>query len=296
MAVAGRRCNHRPRGGQPPRFLLFVRECTHEHRSQNISQGQHVDRGSIRDSFDPDRRRAAGRRIAAPIVLVHGAWHGGWCWKRVAPRLRAAGHDVFTPTPTGVGERVHLAGPGVNLVTHVTDVLQVLEAEELSDVVLVGHSYAGMVVTGVADRAATKLRSLVYLDAFVPDDGRNMIEYVTAERRGGMIKEGEGSGHLNPLPAKVLGLTEPADHDWVTRRMTPQPYGTFSQPLRFQHEGGAHLPRTYVYCSNPPTGSFDQFATRFRNDPKWRFHELKTGHDCMVTQPEALARIILEAV
>jgi hypothetical protein len=133
-----------------------------------------------------------------------------------------------------------------------------------------------------------KLRSLVYIDAFVPDDGRNMIEYVAAERRGGMIKAGEINGYLNSLPAKLLGVTEPADHDWVTRRMTPQPYPTFSQPLRFQDDGGAHLSRTYVYCSNPPTGSFDQFAARFRNDPKWRFRELKIGHDCMVAEPEAV--------
>jgi pimeloyl-ACP methyl ester carboxylesterase len=133
----------------------------------------------------------AGGESKAPIVLVHGAWHGGWCWKRVAPKLRAAGHDVFTPTLTGVGERVHLAGLGVNLDTHITDVLNVLEVEELSDVVLVGHSYAGMVVTGVADRVGGKLRSLIYLDAFVPGDGRNMIDYVAAERRKGMINAGE---------------------------------------------------------------------------------------------------------
>jgi pimeloyl-ACP methyl ester carboxylesterase len=174
--------------------------------------------------------------------------------------------------------------------------LNVLEVEELADVVLVGHSYAGMVVTGVADRAGGKLRSLVYLDAFVPGDGRKMIDYVAVERRGGMIQAGETSGYLNPLPAKLLGVTEPADHEWVTRRMTRQPYATFSQPLRFENDGGARLPRTYVYCSNPPTGSFDQFAMRFRNDPTWRFHELKTGHDCMITEPEAVARIVLEAV
>ncbi len=230
-----------------------------------------------------------------PIVLVHGAWHGGWCWKRVLPSLRASGHEVFTPTLTGVGDRVHLAGPRVNLETHITDVLNVLEAEELADVVLAGHSYAGMVLTGVAERASAKLRSLVYIDAFVPDDGRCLIEYLSAKRRASMVKEGEANGYIDPPAAKLLGVTAPADQAWVTRRLTRQPYATFSQAVRFEGERGAYLPRTYVYCSNPPAGAFDQFAARFRNDPNWRFRELKTGHDCMVTGPEALARIVLEA-
>ena len=174
--------------------------------------------------------------------------------------------------------------------------LNVLEAEELSDVVLVGHSYAGMVLTAVADRASLKLHSLVYVDAFVPDDGRSLLEYMSAKRRAIMIKAGEASGYLSPPAAKLLGVTEPADQAWVTRRMRPQPYATFSQPLRLKSDKAAHLPRTYVYCSNPPAGAFDQFAARFRNDPGWRFHELKTGHDCMITAPEAVAGIVLEAV
>ena len=237
----------------------------------------------------------AGGESKAPIVLVHGAWHGGWCWKRVAPILRAAGHDVFTPTLTGLGERVHLAGAGIDLQTHVADVLNVLEAEELSGVVLVGHSYAGLVITGVADRAGGKLRGLVYLDAFVPENGRSLLDYIPAERRESLIKAGEASGYLDPLPVERLGVTEAADREWVARRLTRQPYATFSQPLRFKGDGVGRLPRTYVYCSKAPLGTFDQFAARFRSDPAWKVHDLASGHDCMITDPQAVARIVLGA-
>jgi pimeloyl-ACP methyl ester carboxylesterase len=244
------------------------------------------------------QRRAfaqAGAKPKSPIVLVHGAWHGGWCWKRVAPKLRAAGHDVFTPTLTGLGERAHLAGPGVNLETHIADVLNLLEAEELSDVVLVGHSYAGIVITGVADRAAGKVRSLVYLDAFVPESGRSLMDYVPAERREGLIKAAGGAGSLAPFPPEHFGVTVPADRAWVARRTTRHPFATFSQPLHFDADRVGRLPRAYVYCSEPAMGSFDQFAMRLRNDPMWRFHELKTGHDCMITDPESVTRIVLGA-
>jgi pimeloyl-ACP methyl ester carboxylesterase len=229
-----------------------------------------------------------------PIVLVHGAWHGAWCWKRVLARLRAAGHEVFAPTLTGCGERLHLAGPAVNLQTHIADVVSLLEAEELREVVLVGHSYAGMVITGVADRAGARLRSLIYLDAFVPEDGRSLLDYLTAERRAAYVEEGERSGHLEPPDAKRFGVTEPGDHGWVMRRMTRQPFATVSQPIRLTG-GRGELPRTYVYCSNPATGTFDQFAARLREDPRWRFRELSTGHDCMVTAPEAVVKLVLES-
>jgi pimeloyl-ACP methyl ester carboxylesterase len=230
-----------------------------------------------------------------PIVLVHGAWHGGWCWARVEPPLRAAGHRVFSPTLTGVGERVHLAGPSVNLETHITDVVNVIEAEELKDVVLVGHSYAGMVITGVADRLPGRLRSIVYVDAFLPENGRSMIDYVAPARQPAMKKAGETAGYLDSLPINLLGVRDPTDAAWVQRRVTRQPYPTFSQPIRLTRNALATLPRTYVYCSDPPTGSFDQFAAKLRTDPGWKFHELKTGHDCMVTEPAALAKIILGA-
>jgi pimeloyl-ACP methyl ester carboxylesterase len=230
-----------------------------------------------------------------PIVLVHGGWHGGWCWKRVAPKLRAAGREAFTPTLTGLGERVHLGGREVDLEMHIADIVQVLEAEELSDALLVGHSYAGMVITGVADRLGARLRGLVYLDAFVPENGRSLLDYIAPARRPALVKAGEAAGFLESYPVKFFGITDPADAAWVGRRVTRQSYATFKQPLTLQRGGGARLPRSFVYCSDPPTGSFGQFAERLRNDPAWRFYELRTGHDCMITDPDGVARVLLDA-
>src|SRR5258705_1716413 len=135
----------------------------------------------------PRRAKPASRtrvqRRKSTYVLVHGAWHGGWCWKRVAPALRAAGHEVYTPTLTGLGERAHLANPAIDLATHISDVVNLLEAEELNEVVLLGHSYGGMVVTGVADRAPARLRRVIYLDAFLPEDGKSLLDYLHPDRR-----------------------------------------------------------------------------------------------------------------
>ena len=237
------------------------------------------------------RTRAPRRK--STYVLVHGAWHGGWCWKKVVPALRAAGHEVYTPTLTGLGERAHLANPAIDLATHIADVVNLLEAEELAKVVLVGHSYGGMVVTGVADRAASRLRRVVYLDAFLPENGKCLLDYLHPDRRT-LINQGQIGGFVDPLPLAIFGVTEPQDVAWVTRHEMRQSYRTFAQPVHFTGNGGASLPRTYVYCTKPPTGSFDQFAERLRRDPAWRFYELETGHDCMITDPQSVIRILLE--
>ena len=252
--------------------------------------------GAMMTLAEPSRADEQSAPAGKPaFVLVHGGWHGGWCWKRVAPKLRAAGHEVFTPTLTGLGERSHLGGAPVNLDMHISDIVHVLEAEELSDVILVGHSYAGMVITGVADRLESRLRALVYLDAFVPEDGRSLMDYIAPERRAALARAGEAAGTLDPLPVKLLGVTDPADAAWLARRLMPQAYATFIQPLTLAQGGGARLPRSFVYCSSPPSGSFGQFAERLRHDPAWRFYELKTGHDCMITDPDGAAHVLLEA-
>lgn len=229
-------------------------------------------------------------------VLVHGAWHGGWCWARVAPQLRASGHDVHTVTLTGLGDRAHLSRPDIDLETHIQDVLMFLEMEDLRDVTLVGHSYAGMLITAVADRARPRLRSLVYLDAFLPDNGKALIDYVAPERRAGLMKSGSETGYMAPIPLRAFGVTDPKDVAWAQPRIRKQSFQTATQPIRLTNDN-VHLrmPRTYVYCTNPPTGSFDQFATKIRNDPGWKFIELKTGHDAMITAPQDVAKILLEA-
>ena len=229
------------------------------------------------------------------IVLVHGAWHGGWGWKRLTPLLRRAGHEVFTPTLTGLGERAHLAGPAVDLETHIQDIVGVLETEELEDVLLLGHSYGGMVVTGAADRVPQRIARLVYLDAFVPENGRSLMDYVVPERGARFREEGERTGSVTPPPPSLWGITRPGDAAWLTRHESRHPFASMRQPVRLQNEAAlARIPKAFVYCSSPATGSFDQFAARYRNDPAWRFFELATGHDAMILAPEALARILLE--
>jgi pimeloyl-ACP methyl ester carboxylesterase len=229
----------------------------------------------------------------ASFVLVHGAWHGGWCWVRVARLLRDAAHEVHTPTLTGLGERAHLARPEVDLETHVQDVVGVLEAEELRNVVLVGHSYGGMVITGAAARAANRVSHLVYLDAFVPEAGKSLLDYVGP--RAGAIREsaqtaGEG-WRIPSFPPERFGVTSQRDREWLQRRLVPQPLKTFEQPLTAV--GGERLKRVYVYCSSPAMGAFDQFAERLREDRKWQYHELKTGHDAMLTASGDVAKILL---
>ena len=227
----------------------------------------------------------------AAFVLVHGAWHGGWCWRFVRPLL--GGHEVFTPSLTGLGDRRHLARLDIDLDTHVEDVVSILEMEDLKDVVLVGHSYGGMVITGVADRAHARIRRLVYLDAFVPESGKCALDYVVPERAARMREEGEKLGSITPPPLSLWGLTQPGHIEFVKPREARHPYRTMSQRISLRNEPELQrLKRTFIYCSSPATGSFDQFAAKYRNDPRWEFHELRTGHDAMILMPEALAGIL----
>jgi pimeloyl-ACP methyl ester carboxylesterase len=228
----------------------------------------------------------------ATFVLVHGAWHGGWCWQRVAPALRRAGHEVYAPSLTGLGERRHLGGPQVNLDTHIEDVAGLIEMEGLAQVILLGHSYGGMVVTGVADRMAGRIAHLIYLDAFVPENGRCLLDYAVPERAARMREEGERTGAVSPPPMSLWGLSQPQDLAFVEPREVPHPYATMCQKIRLT--GQVQVPRTFIYCSAPATGSFDQFAAKYRNDPAWSFHELKTGHDAMLLMPLALTQILLQ--
>jgi pimeloyl-ACP methyl ester carboxylesterase len=231
----------------------------------------------------------------ATYVLIHGAWHGGWCWRSVAPVLRRAGHEVYAPSLTGLGERRHLAGREIDLDSHIQDVTGLLEMEDLDDVVLVGHSYGGMVVTGAADRAAERIRHLVYLDAFVPEDGRCLLDYAVPERAARMREEGERTGFVSPPPMSLWGLTQPEHLAFVGPREVRHPFATMAQKISLENAAAlASLPKTFIYCSSPATGSFDQFAAKYRHDPAWRFHELKTGHDAMLLMPEAVTRILLE--
>jgi pimeloyl-ACP methyl ester carboxylesterase len=229
----------------------------------------------------------------ATFVVCHGAWSAAWAWKKVRPLLRTAGHEVFTPTYTGLGERAHQVCRSINLETHIGDVLAVLDCEDLRDVVLVGHSYGGMVATGVADRAAERIAKLIYLDAFVPDNGQSAFDLLPASARASR-REGartHGDGWLLP-PNPPPPDTSPEDVAWITPRRRWQPIETFSQALVLTG-AGAHVPRHYIYCTRiAPDDTFGQFARRFRPDPAWKVFEIDASHSPNVTAPEALTRLL----
>jgi pimeloyl-ACP methyl ester carboxylesterase len=235
----------------------------------------------------------------ATFVLVHGATYGGWCWRRVVPLLRAAGHDVYAPTLTGLGERAHLAHPGIDLDTHVQDIVGILEYEDLDRVVLVGHSYAGTVIAGVADRLPGRLAHLVHLDAAEAGDGQALLDLFSpcnqAALRDEVAAEGDG-WRLGPADPAADGVTDPEDAAWVRAKATPQPFRTFTQPLRLAHPAGFAGPKTYIACVGaPPERWRDAMVERVRTEPGWRYREVATGHGAMVTAPREVAELILEA-
>lgn len=227
------------------------------------------------------------------FLVVHGAWSAGWAWKKMRPLLRERGHELLTPTHTGLGERSHLAHARIDLETHIADILGVLEFEDLRDLILVGHSYGGMVATGVADRAAARIAQLVYLDAFVPRDGQSLFDLTgePARARGLEAARATGDGWRvppNPMPPD----TSAADVAWAGPRRMMQPLATLEQPLRLT---GAvdRLRRTYIYCTRPgPGDAFRQFADRARSEPGWTYHELDASHNPHITMPETFAALL----
>lgn len=224
------------------------------------------------------------------FVLVHGAWQGAWCWRRVLEYLRGEGHAAHAVTLTGVGERAHLLTPAIRLRTHIEDVLATIECEELSGVVLVGHSYGGIVVTGVADsllaRRPAALRHLVYLDAVVPHPGESWSSQHSAETVASRLAAARAAGgHAIPAPdASAFGL-EGEDRAWVNRRQTPQPLAVYQDPLSFDRERLARVPRTFIDCTAPALATIAVMRERVRAEPGWRIIELATGHDAMISMP-----------
>jgi pimeloyl-ACP methyl ester carboxylesterase len=223
-------------------------------------------------------------------VLAHGAWSATWAWKKVRPPMAAAGHAFFTPTYTGLGERAHLARPENDLETHIQDVLGVLKFEDLHDVVLLGHSYGGMVATGVADRARERIARLVYLDAFVPEDGHALIDLLPARARQQQldsVKNGDGwRVQPNPIPPD----TSDEDAAWITKFRMPQSARCFQQPLRLSVP--LTLPRSYILCTREAgERPFGQFAERARRHG-WPLYELDASHSPNVTAPGALVELL----
>jgi pimeloyl-ACP methyl ester carboxylesterase len=240
---------------------------------------------------------AKAATTAQTFVLVHGAWHGGWCWSRVADRLRAAGHLVFTPTQTGLGERKHLLSKDITLDTFTSDIVNVIEAEELSDIVLVGHSFGGNAISGTADTIPGKIRHLVYLDSLMVEGGKAPFDTlppdVVAARRKA-ADETSGGLSLPAPPPSAFGVSDATDTEWVKRRLTPHPLGTYTSPLNIKGPVGNNLPRTYIACTNPAYAALQASRNWVKAQQGWRWSEIATGHDAMVTAPEELTRMLID--
>jgi pimeloyl-ACP methyl ester carboxylesterase len=234
----------------------------------------------------------------ATYVLVHGGAHGGWCYQRVARLLRSAGHEVYTPTMTGLGERSHLLSPGIDLALHITDVAAVLHYEDLRDVILVGHSYGGMVITGVADRAAERVGRIVYLDAATPVNGQSLVDVagpiIEATRPAGQVVDGVELVLLpSPEAGLLYGVTDPEDLAWMADRLTGHPWRCFEQPLRLTNEAALWaIPQYHIVCSSTVATRDPELMEKARAaDRLW---EIDTGHDLMITEPEAVADALLQ--
>ena len=245
----------------------------------------------------------------ATYLLVHGGWHGAWCWKKVIPLFQEAGQRLYTPTLTGLGERALLLTPEVGLSTHIQDIVQVIEENQLHDVILLGHSYSGMVITGVVDRVPERIRHLVYLDAFVPRDGASIADIspmVIRRLRRDARTHGDG-WRVNPPQAPfgmggINGVSQEPDLSWVRSMVGPQSLKTFEEPLHLKDPDiVSKKARTFIRCTRGlPVFLLNTMQrvlvrhTLSPTAPGWRFRQLDTGHDCMITAPKELTELLLE--
>lgn len=236
----------------------------------------------------------------ATFVLVHGAWHGGWCWQKVIPLLEAAGHVVYAPTLTGLAERASELSPDVGLDTHIQDVVGLVQEKNLHGVILVGHSYGGMVITGVVDAVPERIAHLVYLDTFVPRDGDSMVS-VSPVVIWLLRKQAQADGWRIDSRGDY-GVTSEPDRSWVLSKVTPQPLKTLEQPLHLKNPAIVSTkPRTHIDCiSSGVVFSLLRHLLAPRALPPkeagWRLRQLPTGHDAMITMPRGLANLLLEVV
>jgi pimeloyl-ACP methyl ester carboxylesterase len=261
---------------------------------------------SVLDWLNPTLAGCREEIFVATFVLVHPAWMGGWCWDKVAAQLRTRGHDVHAPTLTGLAERAHLASPEVALRTHVGDVVSVLVSDDLHDVVLVGTSSSGTVITAVADRVSERIGSLVYLDAFLPSDGQCTLDLLPTERRQALeqLVATEGGGWLLPrfapppwpviLRGEIWQVTNESDIAWMLARLGPTPFRHFTDPVQLHADRAGSIERTYICCRSRPPGPFDIAAAGVRSAPGWRYIEIDTPHVPYVTHPTVLTEALGE--
>ena len=238
---------------------------------------------------------AAPAAKPATFVLVHGGGHGGWCYQLVADRLRAVGHRVYTPTMTGLAERSHLLRPDIDLDFQINDVVQLLKYEDLRDAILVGHSYGGMVITGIADRAADRVGHLVYLDAANPKNGQSLVDVagpmMLAARKGGRVVDGiELVLFPEQTPPQFFGITDPEMVAWTASKLTPHPWKCFEQKLVLRNEAAVwKIPQSHIVCTSTLPGR-DVAALKAASNG--RFWDIDTGHDLMITEPDKVTALL----
>ena len=231
------------------------------------------------------------------FVLLHGAFHGGWCWAPVAELLRAQGHRVFTPTFTGVGERSYLLNPSIDLNTFIQDVIAVVEAEELQDVTLVAHSFGGYAASGVVDRIPERIVSVVHLDAPMGTHGISVLDEAPPDVRKARLDAAitvDGTRVIAPPSSTAFGLSDPSQVAWVNRRMTPMPLAAYNTPLVLKGTASDRLPRHFIRCVEPALPNIAPSARRAR-EQGWRYSELRTGHEAMISMPKEVANLLLTA-
>jgi pimeloyl-ACP methyl ester carboxylesterase len=228
------------------------------------------------------------------FVLVHGAWHGGWCWRPVEDALRARGHRVLSPTLTGLGERSHLLSPDVDVNLHGRDIVNVLRFEDLTDVILVGHSYGGPVISGAADAEPGRIRHLVYLDSGIVENGQALLDRLPreiAEQRVASSIDVDGTRCFPIPPAVAFGVTDSGDTQWLERHLVPQPLKTFQDPIVLSGAVGNGRPASYIVCTDPVYAPLEA-SRQWARAAGWPMLEIATGHDAMVTAPAALVDML----
>ncbi|ADV83072.1 alpha/beta fold hydrolase [Terriglobus saanensis] len=228
------------------------------------------------------------------FVLVPGAWYGGWVWRDVAPLLRAQGHCVSSPTFTGLGERKHLANDAVNLSTHIEDVVNHIEMEDLRGLTLVGWSYGGMILQSVVARCGERIRSIIYLDAFVPENGKSVVDYVPEEIRDSLETARTENSPIQPLPPEYFEVSAPILLEFVSPRIAPQPWRTFFEKVQLASKS-APKPTSYIRCEKNGYTPFQEAAERIGQDPRVRVVYLPVNHLCMLTDPELTVKTLLES-
>jgi pimeloyl-ACP methyl ester carboxylesterase len=230
---------------------------------------------------------------AKTFVLVHGAWHGAWCWRRVSDLLQASGHKVFAPTLTGLGERSHLLSGKVDLTTHIMDVVNLVKWENLQDFVLCGHSYAGYVISGAAEHIGSRVSSIVFLDAFFPEDGDSLLATSTRAVVAETLKmiQQEGGISAPPIPSAVFNIND-RDEEWVDKLCTPHPLKTFTDRIALTGARERIAKKTYIRARGYPDADFDAVVNKIKDDPSWIKRDIQCGHDAMLDMPQSVADLL----